>query len=86
MRLGRGPAAGLRSDPAGYAIVLAGYLLMAATAPLVAFTHAPPGAMLSLRMAIAAVPLDALFVLPLAPGSSPIPAIASPRATSSPSP
>ncbi len=42
MRPGGGPAAaGLRSDPAGYAIVLAGYLLMAATAPLVAFTHAP---------------------------------------------
>jgi len=54
-------AGGLRSDPAGYAIVLAGYLLMAATAPLVAFTRAPTGVVLSLRMAIAAAALGALF-------------------------
>jgi drug/metabolite transporter (DMT)-like permease len=54
-------AGGVRSDPAGYAIVLAGYLLMSATAPLVAFTHAPTGVVLSLRMAIAATALAALF-------------------------
>lgn len=47
-------ARGLRRDPAGYAIVLAAYLLMAATAPLVAFTHAPTGVVLTLRMGIAA--------------------------------
>jgi drug/metabolite transporter (DMT)-like permease len=54
-------AGGLRSDPAGYAIVLAAYLLMASTAPLVAFTRAPTGVVLTLRMGIAAVALAAIF-------------------------
>jgi drug/metabolite transporter (DMT)-like permease len=55
-------AGGLRSDPAGYAVVLGAYLLMAATAPLVAYTNAPTGVVLAVRMALAALVLAPFFV------------------------
>jgi len=57
------PAARLRRrDPLGYAIVLVSYLLMAGSAPLVAWADAPAAIILMLRMAFAAVALGVVFL------------------------
>ena len=57
------PAAGpARRDPVGYVIVLVSYLLMAGTAPLVAWANAPEAIILALRMAFAAVALGVVFL------------------------
>jgi drug/metabolite transporter (DMT)-like permease len=51
-----------RRDPVGYVIVLVSYLLMAGTAPLVAWANAPEAIILALRMAFAAVALGVVFL------------------------
>jgi drug/metabolite transporter (DMT)-like permease len=57
----RGTVTRVRRDPLGYAIVLASYLGMAGSAPLVAWANAPEAVILVLRMAFATVALGALF-------------------------
>ncbi len=56
------PAGPARRDPLGYVIVLFSYLLMAGTAPLVAWANAPEAIILALRMAFAAVALGVVFL------------------------
>ncbi len=51
-----------RRDALGYVIVLVSYLLMAGTAPLVAWANAPEAIILVLRMAFAAVALGVVFL------------------------
>ena len=51
-----------RRDPAGYVIVVVSYLLMAGTAPLVAWANAPAAIILALRMAFAAAALGVVFL------------------------
>ena len=55
-------ACATRRDPFGYLIVLAAYLGMAGTAPLVAWARAPEAIILMARMAFAALALGALFL------------------------
>ncbi|MFA4965507.1 MAG: DMT family transporter [Thermoleophilia bacterium] len=56
------PPARRRRDPLGYAEVIVAYLLMAGSAPLVAYTEAPGAAVLALRMAFAALALGVVFL------------------------
>jgi drug/metabolite transporter (DMT)-like permease len=51
-----------RRDPLGYAVVVVSYLLMAGTAPLVAWADAPEAVILALRMAFAALALGIVFL------------------------
>jgi drug/metabolite transporter (DMT)-like permease len=51
-----------RRDPLGYAEVLIAYLLMAGSAPLVAWIGAPESVVLCLRMALAALALGVVFL------------------------
>ena len=51
-----------RRDPFGYSIVLISYLLMAGTAPLVAWAGAPEAIILFLRMVFAALALGVVFL------------------------
>jgi len=55
-------AAKPRRDPLGYAEVLVAYLLMAGSAPLVAWINAPESVALCLRMALAALALGVVFL------------------------
>jgi len=52
----------LRRDPLGYAIVLASYLGMAGSAPLVAWSGGPEAIILVLRMSFAALALSVVFL------------------------
>ncbi len=58
----RGATARPRRDPLGYTMVLASYLGMAGSAPLVAWSGAPEAIILVLRMAFASLALGALFL------------------------
>ncbi len=62
--LAEAPVAGAasRRDPLGYAIVLASYLGMAGSAPLVAWAHAPAAIILMARMGFAALALGTVFL------------------------
>lgn len=55
-------AAKPRRDPLGYTEVLVAYLLMAGSAPLVAWVGAPESVVLCLRMALAALALGVVFL------------------------
>jgi drug/metabolite transporter (DMT)-like permease len=59
---GGAAAAPPRRDGLGYAEVLIAYLLMAGSAPLVAWVHAPESVVLCLRMAFAALALGVVFL------------------------